>query len=95
MDVWKKVPAQLRCCDGLFNVATIKAYPPGTHYHSPIKNNLFCVTCILSNGAIRHFGAANAKIGSDLRMHIVINSDEERSRWEDSNLEFLGLKARR
>jgi hypothetical protein len=91
MDIWKKVPKQLNHRSDLFNVVTIKAYPPGDHYHSPIRNELFCVACTLYNGAIRYFGTTAAKIGADLRMHMVVSSlSEIFSSWEDSNLTVLG-----
>jgi len=59
------------------------AHPPNTHPHSPIKNDHTAVEAVTNCGS-RWFGTDRAWIGSDLRMHIMVNPrDEVRRKWQD------------
>jgi hypothetical protein len=67
----------------------IEALPPNQHDSSPIVNSMTCVVCYLANGDKRHFGIKDARIGPDLRMHMIINPrDEVLVNWEASD--FFG-----
>ena len=89
MNTWKIVPTTMidttigeRIC-----VSSVEALEPGQHDNSPIRNELTCVVVTLRTGVVRYFGTSNAKIGPDLRMHMVINPrDYVRSKWEDSKM---------
>ena len=91
--MWKVIPEYLmnrKVFWYYFPVVQIKTYPPNNHpKESPLVKDMTCVRCILTNGDSRWFGTTEAKIGPDLRMHMVINpKDEVLSKWEDS--EFFG-----
>lgn len=86
MNVWKKIPEVLGSRYGRQAVVSIEAKPPGTHPDSPIVDAYTCVICTLADGHKRYFGTCDARIGSDPRMHIVINPrDEVLARWEESD----------
>ena len=58
------------------------AYPPGTHPHSPIKNDMTALELVTGHGS-RWFGCERAYINSELRMVIVGTNprDEVRMKW--------------
>lgn len=89
-NIWKVVPEKLHHHGfGILPIIKIEALPPYSHDHSPIINSLTCVVCHMSNDIKRYFGTKEAVIGPDLRMHILINPNNEMLRtWEDSD--FFG-----
>jgi hypothetical protein len=83
--IWKVIPDTLATLHGLFPVSRVEAIPPGQHLESPIKNELTCVICTLTNGDRRYYGTEAARIGSDLRMHLIVNPrNEVLMSWESS-----------
>lgn len=76
------VPETLICDSEYVPVWSIKVHPAGQHAASPIKNDHVAVECMTPNGS-RWFGTDRAWIGSDLRVHIMVNPrDEVRRGWE-------------
>jgi hypothetical protein len=63
-------------------VTTIKVHPPGTMPH--IREDLYVVEVFTVHGS-RLFGTPEAKIGPDLRVHVLVNEgDEVKAGWEVS-----------
>jgi hypothetical protein len=94
MDNWKVVPQKLNHLNGMLSVQKVEALPPGQHDFSPIVNDVTCVVCHLTTKKKRYYGTKEAKIGPDLRMHMIINpKDEVLAKWENS--EFFGERASR
>ena len=63
-------------------VIRVVTHPPGTHPKSPIVNELTAVEMVTPIRSRWH-GTVKAWIGSDLRMHMLINpKDEVLRNWE-------------
>jgi len=85
--MWKIVPDKFNSMRGVSSVLNICAFPSGNHPDkSPIRKDMICVRVWLANGDTRWFGTECAKIGSDLRMHMIVNPRDEVLRaWKDSD----------
>ena len=80
--VERLVPNEMLAGGRYQTVARAIAHPPNTHT-GPIRRNLVAVEVVTIDGSRRWFGTDRAWIGSDLRMHIMVNPrDEVRSSWE-------------
>jgi hypothetical protein len=63
------------------------AHPPGSHAASPIVDDLTAVELVTAAGS-RWFGTSRAWIGSDLRMHVMVNPrDEVRAGWDAGDVD--------
>lgn len=74
------VPDEVFVGTRLLPVARIVAHSPGQHPDSPIRDDVYAVELVTAERS-RWFGASSAWIGSDLRMHVLVEEGSRASAW--------------